>query len=126
MSNGKVVLPRKVAEAIEGLRNRGCDNVMLMRIPFYDNLTGELSDTIRQYAVDNLESYMTALVNGYEIEKSPEEKVREYYEEIHEKHGKSFAEVPYGGKPPHYFSGVKDGIKTTLDILEIKIEDINA
>jgi Protein of unknown function (DUF1642) len=122
MNIGKVVLPREVAEAIESLRKNQFDNRAIINRIY----KATAPPALQLYAIENFDTLLNALVNGYEIEKSPEEKVREYYEEIHEKHGKSFAEVPYGGKPPHYFSGVKDGIKTTLDILEIKIEGVNA
>jgi len=52
-----------------------------------------------------------ALINGYEVEKTPEEKVREYYES-------------YGGSPSAMER--KEAVQDTLDLLGIKIEGVNA
>jgi len=52
-----------------------------------------------------------ALINGYEVEKTPEEKVREYYES-------------YGGSPSAM--EWKEAVQDTLDLLGIKIEGVNA
>jgi hypothetical protein len=123
----KVVLPKEVANAMDEIQKRW-GGESLRDLPQIYSLRDEFEfcAVIADYSRTAGNKYFEAVVHGYVAEKSPEEKVREYYEEIHEKHGKSFAEVPYGGKPPHYFSGVKDGIKTTLDILGIKIEGVNA
>lgn len=55
---------------------------------------------------------MSALVNGYTVEQTPEEKVHEYYDSLNEQDGFESAE--------------QDGILTTLDLLGIKIEGVNA
>jgi len=52
-----------------------------------------------------------ALINGYEVEKTPEEKVREYYES-------------HGGSPSA--EERKAAIRETLCKLGIKIEGVNA
>ncbi|MDE1437655.1 hypothetical protein P9C91_17980 [Bacillus licheniformis] len=52
-----------------------------------------------------------ALINGYEVEKTPEEKVREYYES-------------HGGSPSA--EERKAAIRETLYKLGIKIEGVNA
>jgi hypothetical protein len=54
-----------------------------------------------------------ALINGYEIEASPEEKIENWY--------RSLGHYPNG----HYVEGVKEGIKKTLDILNIKLKGVN-
>jgi hypothetical protein len=118
----RVTLPREVAEAIGDLRNKGWRNTYLMRIPFTSSVSGTSSDIIRQYAVDNLETYMSALVNGYEIEKSPEDKVREYYEEIRE----VFKSTIDGSYDEEYLRGIMHGVVKTLNLLDIKIPGVNA
>lgn len=62
-----------------------------------------------------------ALINGYEVEKTPEEKVREYYDELCDKFDHacwSSDELEYGCK--------KQAVRETLDKLGIKIEGVNA
>jgi hypothetical protein len=118
----RVTLPREVAEAIEDLRNKGWRNTYLMRIPFTSSVSGTSSDIIRQYAVDNLETYMSALVNGYEIEKSPEDKVREYYEEMRE----VFKSTIDGSYDEEYLRGIMHGVVKTLNLLGIKVPGVNA
>ncbi len=63
----------------------------------------------------DLHELMKALVNGYEVEKTPEEKVREYYLDSTD------SEVYSRAFTFHY----DDAIRTTLDLLGIKIEGVN-
>lgn len=63
-----------------------------------------------------------ALINGYEIVMTPEEKVREFFDYNHERHERSEALSP----EDHYTTGVSQGIKRTLEHLGIKIEGVNA
>ena len=63
-----------------------------------------------------------ALINGYEIVMTPEEKVKAYYDYICAEHEKS---IPYS-KDDHYTVGVTQGIQRTLEHLGIKVEGVNA
>ena len=63
-----------------------------------------------------------ALINGYEVEKTPEEKVREYYAANYQRHEQSMPR----SKDDFYTSGVAEGVRNTLDCLGIKIEGVNA
>ncbi|MED4172622.1 hypothetical protein P4631_09255 [Halalkalibacterium halodurans] len=65
-------------------------------------------------AVDKV-TLILAAAFGWVTEKSPEEKLREYYE--------GACELAY---PEDYFDGVADGVRTTLRLLGIKISGINA
>ncbi|MDH5159882.1 hypothetical protein [Heyndrickxia oleronia] len=65
----------------------------------------------------SLEKLMSALVNGYEIEATPEEKVRKYYDEIKEMYERYEYDID---------DGVLTGVRKTLDLLDIKIEGVNA
>jgi Protein of unknown function (DUF1642) len=113
----RVALPREVAEAIEKLREKGLTNYGFMNHAI--NLDRNCAETriisgwLDENFHANFEVLMIALVNGYEIEKSPEEKVREFFESC-----RQFDST--------YYYGAKYGIITTLNILDIKIPGVNA
>ncbi|MED2979534.1 hypothetical protein P4284_23005 [Bacillus swezeyi] len=65
-----------------------------------------------------------ALINGYEVEKTPEEKIREYYEEA-QRRCKARSETG-DIEGLRYNAGRGYGVVDTLDILGIKIEGVNA
>ncbi|MEC0369996.1 hypothetical protein [Paenibacillus chibensis] len=103
------VIPAEVADVIERLRAEGYDNSGIVAL---ESRTGGglHSDpiTLRTILFDTL---LAALVNGYEREKTPEDKIRAVYEE------------PADGE---YAQGYEDGIVFTLDTLGIKIAGVNA
>jgi hypothetical protein len=71
----KVVLPREVAEAIERyLQEFDKETLIRMRCEVEGEWSGEY------VALDKVDimTLAAALVNGYEIEQSPEERLREY------------------------------------------------
>ncbi|MEK3975549.1 hypothetical protein [Psychrobacillus sp. FSL K6-1267] len=124
MSNSKVMVTKEVAEAIEELIN-GRNGFRLNPfgiIKHLDNVVAygdypKLRVLNEYYSDSNYKSnrhpnvLLRALVNGYEVEKSPEEKVREYYES-------------YGGSPGAMER--KAGVQDTLDLLGIKIKGVNS
>ncbi|WP_102271345.1 hypothetical protein [Cytobacillus massiliigabonensis] len=116
----KVTLPREVAEAIESLRNRGESD---QDIVTYGIERYSFSDAgiIYSYGKTNFHELMSALVNGFEAEKSPEEKVREYYEHVKQEY---FEAVD--GRERREYLGKYSAVKTTLDLLGIQIEGVNA
>ncbi|MCY9225947.1 hypothetical protein MOF11_13020 [Bacillus haynesii] len=62
-----------------------------------------------------------ALINDYEVEKTPEEKVREYYEEIiRDKEGAFDYEEQLS------YENMSHAVRETLNRLGIKIEGVNA
>ncbi|QAR52091.1 hypothetical protein BAE_04455 [Bacillus aerophilus] len=113
----KTEITKKQAEAIEFLReNYTDDQILEMRVKgdiacgsIYDHSPIELAD---------------ALINGYEIEKSPEQKVRYYYEYLEKRYG----EVREKGdvQARLTFTSMMTGVRETLDLLGIKIEGVNA
>lgn len=115
----KVHLPRDVAEAISNLQQRRA-NYEIVRSVFGGYAGDDPNENkIFRWARVNDERFtelLSALVNGYEVEKSPEDKVREYYDDIRALSEKY--EEPYD-------KGTVDGIKFTLDALGITIEGIN-
>ncbi|WP_035389592.1 hypothetical protein [Bacillus sp. UNC125MFCrub1.1] len=112
----KPEITKKQAEAITYLRGLSRDDEYILR---------NHREYIMNCAVLNklsLVSLAAALINGYEIEKSPEQKVREFYDYNHEKHERSEALSP----EDHYTAGTDWGIRQTLNHLGIKIEGVNA
>jgi Protein of unknown function (DUF1642) len=71
----RVTLPREVAEAIEEAKEQYESNTAI-----FDDARNGILETLYYHFEYNFDELMSALVNGYEIEKSPEDKVREYYE----------------------------------------------
>jgi hypothetical protein len=118
----KVILPKEVSKALETIKYNGYNTRDILRMIHVDNIVGRYDSdiaTLKQYAVRDTDTLLTALVNGYEVEKSPEDKVREYYELA-----KNCAEI-YALKG-HKFDAEQYAIKKTLDLLDIKIEGVNA
>ncbi|KIN51194.1 hypothetical protein [Bacillus subtilis] len=92
----------------------------------------EKSDLLRIHAKDrwieefsclnelDIMTLAAALVNGYEVKKTPEEKVREFYESFNTGFGTSHSETHFR------FEEYQRVIKITLERLGIKIEGVNA
>ncbi|ARV43483.1 hypothetical protein BCV50_00035 [Bacillus subtilis] len=86
--------------------------------------TGEWLE--RCYSLNDLDimTLAAALVNGYEVEKTPEEKVREYFEGVRNSRDERYLAGDIEGKRFH--GGALIGIYNTLELLGIKIEGVNA
>jgi hypothetical protein len=116
--SNKVVLPKDVADGLKILREYLMDDVELLTL-VYDGKEHGFSDfhlllqKVRgHFLTKNQTEIMSALVNGYEVEKSTEEKVREYYESV-------YGQGDYGGI-------TREAIENTLDLLSITISGVNA
>jgi hypothetical protein len=59
----------------------------------------------------SLERLIVALYIGYEVDETPEEKIASYYRSIVYK--------------TDFCNGLKTGVRTALDLLNIKIEEVN-
>ena len=123
MANEKVTVSKEVAEAIETLRsNVGGHNLNEYGIITYlDNdaqrrAYPELNVLYSYYLSGSANGYpvdlMKALINGYEVEKTPEEIIKENYEELCDYDDLDRA--------------CKDSFRFVLDTLGIKIEGVNA
>ena len=124
----KEILPKEVAEAIEKLRADGMNNYAIMVCAQHANCDESLL-VIQDWAFEceaysgKTDNLMNALVNGYEVEKTPEEKVREYYESI-ERWAKRMRErAGHAGESNALYE--LTGIETTLNKLGITIEGVN-
>ncbi|MCY7439377.1 hypothetical protein [Bacillus altitudinis] len=119
----KPEITKEQAEAIEFLRKHYDDRGIL---ELYAEDT--IGHVYQMYGHDcgcvydlDLIDFASALINGYEIEKSPEQKVRDYYESNYAKHEKS---KPFSDDDC-YTTGVSNGIRQTLDLLGIEIYGVN-
>lgn len=114
------VIPKEVADAIETARKQGaCSGTIIDVFTDEYTLPGVSGAVLRQVPLDTL---LSALVNGYTIEKSAEELEREAHDKIRENYTQLRKDAIYGS----YRDGLSDGIKYTLDTLGIKIEEVNA
>lgn len=111
--SGKVVLPKEVAEAIEVLQR--AFNYGLYELIDVAHSPKDYEDKDEVYYITTIDTYsqgkyddvISAIVNGYEVEKTPEELLRKYYES--------------GDTSYHEAMGIRQ----TLKILGIKIEGVN-
>lgn len=107
-------IPRQVADAIESCREQGANNATILE---YRSIryTSERLVALRTIPFDTL---MSALVNGYTVEKSAEElaheRIRHRYE-MTKRHADD-----------QYLHGCLNGIDFALNTLGIKIEGVNA
>ena len=109
------VIPRKVAEAIEWARRKdeGFFDI-LDRVRKTGEYAGPNTNALRSIPLDVLAS---ALVNGYTVEKSAEERA---HDEIR------LRCRTMRSRNGLYEAGYYDAVKSTLDTLGIKIEGVNA
>ncbi|MCM3365977.1 hypothetical protein HKK70_08965 [Bacillus safensis] len=112
----KPKITKEQAKAIEVLRTDNNDSRILEM--YVEDSVGHNCASIRDL---NLIELANALINGYVVEKLPEEMVREFYDYNHEKHEQSEALSP----EDHYTAGTEWGIRHTLYLLDIKIEGIS-
>jgi hypothetical protein len=107
----------QVAEAVDFLRIKiGVTNFGLIAGIAEGERGYDEWATVEQYASDKPDELLSALVNGYEIENSPEDKVREYYERL-----RTYSRDGNGPYEAQMYS-----IESTLNFLGIKIEGVNA
>ncbi|WP_433959340.1 hypothetical protein [Cytobacillus horneckiae] len=111
----KVKVSREVAEALESAREIRSDETIT-------NMCIARSFVADQEPLNKLNPYIMVkiLINGYEVEQTPEELVREYYR---------FKEMDLKQVTNSYDRGFATGalisIKKTLDMLGVKIKGIN-
>ncbi len=119
----KVVLPKEVAEAIEYLRKRDVTNHRILKIAEEAVFT-KTDLVIRRWAFDedgagNPDLLMKALVNGYLVEATPEDKLRKYYEV-------NRTSALWDSDDEFYQKiGRREGVHKTLVTLGITVEGIN-
>jgi hypothetical protein len=105
----KVTIPREVAEAIEYWRSQGMSDASIVATAVTNGGVNKHSRALVNFVLEragNSGILMRALLNGYEVEQSPEERVREYYDNMLYANGDTYADI----------------IKDTVDLIGIKIK----
>lgn len=113
----KAKITRNRAEAIEGYLYHNSKHELLRM-----HMLGHLSGDNFTLQLMNFDDLAQALYVGYEVEKTPEEKVRERFENQVEE----FREAPEGSCLEAHHRGFMLGIKMTLKDLDKSIEGVNA
>lgn len=129
MTNEKVVVTKEVAEAIEYLRNQyevyKDDSFFIEAHAIHHSPHTEASWADCPILNEvSTEVFARAILNGYEVEKSPEEQVREYYDRCRTNSEIAYEQGEY--RQSEYLNGQVNGISLTLQTLGIKIEGVNA
>lgn len=123
----KVKLPREVADAIETISRMQNWKMRVMECMFDDHrsLSSEMSTvkTYFHYNGTNGELIMQALVNGYEVEQTPEDNVRDRYNRYLDQ-VKMYRDREQRSDELHW-EGRIYGIRECLFDLGIKIEGVN-
>jgi hypothetical protein len=128
----RVTLPREVAEALDSLREKGYSNFTILSYVINEKYIAhlpEITTIVKAYERDDFsfDTLLNALVNGYEIEKSPEELEAERKEKVRELYDKAlenYAALPASPESA-YYDGLTQGILKTLETLDIKIPGVN-
>lgn len=131
MTSAKVTVTKEVAEAIQTYLSdfpgkRTDEEMRGILVAEHCGQDWRNYETGQYIALNNITTFelMNALVNGYTVEKSPEDKVREYYDRCHA----NLKEAEINGRTHRAsnFDGQATGVSITLDILGIKISGVNA
>lgn len=117
----KVRLPKEVSDAIDKLKNfDGHTNERIIRFVF--DPKSNASFKLNEYAASgHFEDILAALVNGYEVEETPEDKVSKAYKEAKRNKQNVTAEIDES-----FWSGWVSGMEEVVRLLDIKIEGVNA
>ena len=119
----KVKIPKEVAKEIEEIRlrlSKQADHYLLSLAFRFEH--GNYGYSLFEFAKENFDVYVQALVNGYVIEYTPEELVRLYHdglkeaEDICESKGASGSQFRQGWQ----------SVEETLRLLGIKVKGVNA
>ncbi|WP_144625083.1 DUF1642 domain-containing protein [Bacillus altitudinis] len=122
----KPEITKKQAEAIEFLRENYTDvQILEMRVKGAGCLLYIKGDIAcgSIYDLSPIE-LADALINGYEIEKSQVQKVRDYYEYLEKRYGEAREKGDVQARLN--FTSMMTGVRETLDRFGIKIEGVNA
>lgn len=116
----KVKLPKEVAKAVEHVKESQSDREQIIKFHCSDFVWTGLCEPLNHTKLDTL---IRALYIGYEVEETPEEKVRELYEnaKIAEKKCRERAD----GMEVNFYQGKMEGMKQTLDAYGYKIKGVN-
>lgn len=115
----QVKIPRNVAESIERQRGIGANNSDIIHAYMEGGAGHDIHDYVSS-SDGSFDSLISALVNGYETEKTAEEKVYDIY-------ARRKAKTIFPDEYDRGFNnGFMTGIEATLDITENEIIGVNA
>lgn len=118
----KVKLTQEQADALDNLRGTYFSDDRILEVHCDpENAWRSIYECLNDIPNTELAS---ALINGYEVEQTPEEKLREYYEELGRCRDTSLEEDDL--KDVAINASKRVGIRYALNTLGIKIEGINA
>ncbi|AZV88326.1 hypothetical protein BUN12_0062 [Bacillus amyloliquefaciens] len=109
----KPTITKEQAKELEAYRRSGDLDIHILEAACDEVIGGKLAKL-------DILTLAAALVNGYEVKKTPEEKLREYYESLWSDYCDSddpFIEVAC--------ESARAAVKETLNLLGIKIEGVN-
>ncbi|NME91527.1 hypothetical protein [Bacillus velezensis] len=110
----KPTITKEQAAELETYRRSGDLDIQILGAACDNVLGGKLAKL-------DLLTLAAALVNGYEVEATPEDRVREYFAELQEKQRTAQSRgVTFS------LECERDGVINTLNLLGIKIEGVNA
>lgn len=119
----KVKLPREVVEAIKEFRR--CEETTADIITaVFNGADSKAAFILRKFSKDDgrFEDLLHALINGYAVEQTPEDKVRDHFNQLQ----KDLLETHPENDNRFYLDGQMRGIAKALDMLNVKIEGVNA
>jgi hypothetical protein len=125
MSKAKVTLPKLVSEAIEYYWAKGTSNASIVATAVTNGSMIGHAKILVNFVLDsvgNSDILMSALVNGYEVELTPEDKLREYYGELYI----SASNEDPGTRAEYEAECKAEAVLRTLEILGITIAGVNA
>jgi DNA integrity scanning protein DisA with diadenylate cyclase activity len=119
--NNKIIVPKQVANAIAHYVALADTKTEALQDILRLGYEAERSEIILRHFEHDYDELMEALICGYEVEKTPEEKVREYYD---------YLEKCYNGnlhnKEASKYHLALVTVRRTLNDLGIKISGVNA
>lgn len=117
----KVKVPQEVADAIEYAKKVHTSLTNILDDVFNCGGSGDAEmKMLAEFFKDDEISLMSALVNGYEIKKTSDERLREYYEYL------LFRKKGHASKGEYAKADARlDGFLKALELLEVKIEGVN-
>ncbi|MFE7820567.1 DUF1642 domain-containing protein [Priestia megaterium] len=118
----KVKIPKEIAEAIETAKTKYSGSGITILLDVYDEryTFSEISKISKHFDGD-LQTLMHVLVNGYEVEKTPEENFRDYYEYLRKIEDNGLIS-PAKRK---LAATERVGVNMTLRLLDIEVDGVN-
>jgi hypothetical protein len=116
-----IYLPKEVHVGIEELVSLGQTKMDIAKKAFTYTY-GTPGRIVNEFASEHQELFLKAILNGYEVEKTPEDNLRDYYNALRKINNNK--EIP----PSQRIDAAceQKGIEMTLKLLDIKIEGVNA